>query len=844
MTPVVATRLRLVALALGAIGGAVLVRTVLADSAAEDGPVLPSAFVDGRLVVPQGLPSPWVPPSNPITAEKIALGRKLFVEKALSRDGTKSCMSCHDPAKALTDGRATAIGVREQVGPRNVPSLWNAATYPTLFWDGRAVSLEAQAEGPLLAPTELDMTEDLLVDRIAKDPAYAPLFERAFGTKTVTLRRVAYALASFQRTLLAGDAPFDRWWFGHDEAAVSPAVRRGYLVFRTKGACAGCHAVHPAEASFTDFEFHATGTSVEGATDLGRFAITGREEDRGRFRTPTLRNVARTAPYFHDGSAATLDDVIRHYDEGGKTVAGRRPEIDPLHLTPEEKSDLRAFLESLTSPAVAPPLPPAPPAPPAAGPEAAASPPAKATRIALPDDASDARALRVAAEDALEAHPTDAEALRALLVAVTRLDDRDLLDDAIDRARAPAASDPALRGALGVALVHRARQGDAPDATRLREAATLLAPDEGPAGDARRALELAYARHLLGEAEAAARAYERALDAGEATADLAMRGLYSLASADDVVFLATLERLATRRPKDATLLRWRAERLRASRPEEALTLLFAHREVVESSPRACLALAGLLRSFDRHAEADVLERLALARGAGDATILGGVEALWREARPLASFEDADALDADFRDLFARAATRPDLGLAFRNDLAFRFREICATYAWRGEGRTQGLAEGAPAAARRLLDRVVALYEEAVALLPKDALDRPFDARWTYASVLNDAALMRHYWTDVRDLDRAEALYLRAFELTDGAYMDTYDYNLQYLYGIERPGSEERWFRVARKAATSILKEAPGGGYAPDERKREAARKDADALRRLLEERAAAKAPPK
>lgn len=313
---------------------------------------LPSAWKDGRLEVPRGLPSPWVPPSNPMTEEKIALGRRLFTDRAMSRDRSKACVDCHLPEHALTDGRATAVGVREQVGTRNVPSLWNAAIYPSLFWDGRAVSLEAQAEGPLLAPTELDMTEDLLVERIASDATYAPYFEKAFGTPTVTLRRIAYALSSFERTLLAADSPFDRWWFNRQENAMPAPARRGYLLFRTKGGCASCHSIRPAEASFSDYEFHATGTVSEGATDLGRFAVTGREDDRGRFRTPSLRNVARTGPYFHDGSAATLSDVLDHYDRGGKEVAGKKPEIGPLHLSAQEKADLLAFLEALSSPTV------------------------------------------------------------------------------------------------------------------------------------------------------------------------------------------------------------------------------------------------------------------------------------------------------------------------------------------------------------------------------------------------------------------------------------------------------------------------------------------------------------
>ena len=322
--------------------------------AAEPDPAarLPSAWKDGALAVPKGLPAPWVPPSNPVTPEKVALGKRLFFEKQMSRDGTKSCAHCHDPALALTDGRATALGVRDQVGPRNVPSLLNAAMYPALFWDGRAVSLEAQAEGPILAATELDMTEELLVERVKAIEAYKPLFVAAFGTDTVTLRRMAYALASFERTLLSEETPFDRWWFGKDEAAIGPAEKRGYTVFRVKGGCATCHSIRPTEASFSDFGYHATSAGADGDVDPGRFAVTGCAEDKGRFRTPTLRNVALTGPWFHDGSATTLREAIDHYDRGGKEGRPKEPEIRPLHLTEEEKQDLEAFLKSLSSPGI------------------------------------------------------------------------------------------------------------------------------------------------------------------------------------------------------------------------------------------------------------------------------------------------------------------------------------------------------------------------------------------------------------------------------------------------------------------------------------------------------------
>ncbi len=322
--------------------------TFAADPSAP--PPIPSAWKDGALVVPRGLPTPIVPACNPVTAEKIALGKRLFFDPALSSDRSRSCAHCHMPGRALTDGRPTALGVRDQVGPRNVPTLVNAAVAPALFWDGRAVSLEAQAEGPILAATELDMTEGGLVARVEADAGYESSFQAAFGSKTVSLRRIAWALASFERTLLAADSPFDRWWFGKDESALTDAQKRGWALFKTKGGCVSCHSVKPAEAAFSDYEYHATSAGAPGNDDPGRFAVTKREEDRGKFRTPSLRNVALTAPYFHDGSAPTLEAAIDHYDRGGVAGRAKEPEIRPLGLSEAEKADLEQFLRALSSP--------------------------------------------------------------------------------------------------------------------------------------------------------------------------------------------------------------------------------------------------------------------------------------------------------------------------------------------------------------------------------------------------------------------------------------------------------------------------------------------------------------
>lgn len=457
-----------------------------------------------------------------------------------------------------------------------------------------------------------------------------------------------------------------------------------------------------------------------------------------------------------------------------------------------------------------------------------------------PDDAADPRDVRRAAEDVLETSPQDARALRALLIATARLDDEGWLDDAIERATPAADGDASVARALGRAVLARARRVAPPDPARLREAARRLAPAEA-AGPARDALALGWARHLLGDTDGAQRAYTRALDGDEPTAELAWKGIASLFARDEDALRALADALGRERPDDPVVLRARADLAEAHGGRAGWVVLRGRPDVLARSPRTALALARRLREeaddADAHAEALALERQALARGAFDPVVVAEVERLWR-SRPVASFADVDALLADVDALLATVDGDPWTALTTRNNVAFRLRDVVASFASRGEARTQTLAPGAPPQARALLDRVVRLYDEAVARIPKDAASHPFDRRWVWAGVLNDAALMRHYWTDVRDLDRAEALYLRAFELTDGAYMDTYDYNLQYLYGVEKPGNEERWFRLARRASEAILAEAPDGGYVPDADKREAARRDAEALRRLLDERKA------
>lgn len=287
-----------------------------------------------------------VPPENPISKNKIDLGRMLFFDKNLSRDRSISCADCHLPQKAFTDGRSVSIGVGGAVGRRNAPTLLNCAYGKTLFWDGRTASLEEQALLPLTSPAEMDNTLDAVIQYLKANEAYRRLFQRSFGTTNVLPANLARALASYQRSLVAANAPFDRYRLLDDASALSPAAQRGLLLFRGKARCAQCH-----EGSlFSDQKFHNTGVNWgKPPLDLGRFEQTGRDEDRGAFKTPTLRNLSFTAPYMHDGSLRTLEEVVDFYDRGGQPNPHLDPALRPLSLASDEKSALIEFLRSLDS---------------------------------------------------------------------------------------------------------------------------------------------------------------------------------------------------------------------------------------------------------------------------------------------------------------------------------------------------------------------------------------------------------------------------------------------------------------------------------------------------------------
>lgn len=305
------------------------------------------------LKAPLGLPPVPIPAGNPPTASTIALGKKLFFETKLSRDNTIACSSCHNPAVAFTDGRKLSLGVASRQGARNAPTVLNAAYLPVQFWDGRAPTLEEQCKGPIANPLEMDQAHDPLVVRLNADPMYRAEFAKAFGPGLITIDHVAKAVSSFERTQLSGNSPFDRYRYTAGKTAMSPAAIRGLAVFEDKnrGNCVVCHTIEEKHAIFTDGKFHNLGVGLDPQgelKDLGRYEQSKVESDKGAFRTPTLRDIARTAPYMHDGSLKTLKDVIDFYVGGGNSNPHLDKEIRELKLSKQDKTDLIAFMEALT----------------------------------------------------------------------------------------------------------------------------------------------------------------------------------------------------------------------------------------------------------------------------------------------------------------------------------------------------------------------------------------------------------------------------------------------------------------------------------------------------------------
>ncbi|MDD3447933.1 MAG: cytochrome c peroxidase [Gammaproteobacteria bacterium] len=332
---------------------------------------------------PLGLPPVPVPAANPVSREKLELGRKLFYDRRLSSNDTFSCAICHIPEQGFTSHElSTAVGVEGRTVRRNSPTLYNVAYAERLFHDGREFSLEHQVWGPLLARNEMaNPSMGWVLEKIRRMPDYGGLFEAAFPGRGLDAETLGEALATYQRALVSGNSPFDRWRYGGEAEALGPAARRGFELFTGKAGCAACHTVGDDYALFTDNGMHNTGVGyresmrrpperkpvllapgvtvevdmavVEAVSerppgDVGLYEVTQDPGDRWKYRTPMLRNVALTAPYMHNGSLGTLREVVAFYNRGGVGNELLSPLIRPLGLTGREMDDLVAFLESLT----------------------------------------------------------------------------------------------------------------------------------------------------------------------------------------------------------------------------------------------------------------------------------------------------------------------------------------------------------------------------------------------------------------------------------------------------------------------------------------------------------------
>ena len=332
---------------------------------------------------PLGLPSVPVRVDNPITPAKIELGRLLFFDRRLSHNNTISCAMCHVPEQGFSSNEmATAVGIEGRTVRRNSPTIYNVAYLERLFHDGRETTLEQQVWGPLLAQNEMgNPSVGRVVDQVSAVPQYPEMFARAFNDRQVSMETIGMALASYERVLVSANSAFDRWYYGKKSEAMSEEQKAGFKLFSGKAGCSGCHQVNKQYALFSDNLLHNTGigyqrsmaqkpqqasvliapgeqitiqsdsvaeSSEPVASDLGLYEITENPADRWKYRTPTLRNIALTAPYMHDGSISTLAEIIEFYNQGGIDNELRDPLVRPLNLSKEEASQLLAFLNALT----------------------------------------------------------------------------------------------------------------------------------------------------------------------------------------------------------------------------------------------------------------------------------------------------------------------------------------------------------------------------------------------------------------------------------------------------------------------------------------------------------------
>lgn len=332
--------------------------------------------------LPQELWNELIPADNPMTASKIALGEKLFFDKRLSLDKTVSCATCHDPATALADINSVGVGIKNQKGARNSPSVINSMFNEAQFWDGRAPSLEEQAKLPLINPIEMGMPDHkAVVARVKEIAEYQKEFSSVFGKDGITIDTIAKAIAAFERTQLSGNSPFDRFIAG-DQKAISDAAKRGWELFNGKARCISCHTFNKSAPFFSDFKFHNIGVAAKdqnfpalvqkakqtlaanpkraeqlidemalspGFSELGRYLVTKQLRDLGTFKTSMLRDIELTAPYMHNGSEKTLLDVVVFYNKGGELNPNLDGGMRPLKLSDPEMADLVELMKTFTS---------------------------------------------------------------------------------------------------------------------------------------------------------------------------------------------------------------------------------------------------------------------------------------------------------------------------------------------------------------------------------------------------------------------------------------------------------------------------------------------------------------
>ncbi|BCA54603.1 Cytochrome c551 peroxidase [Nitrospira sp. KM1] len=316
------------------------------DSVSRGGPQPVRQDGGYQLKLPFGLEESAVviPDDNPLTSEKIELGRQLFFDKRMSTTNKIACASCHLPNLAFTDGQRVSSGIKGLKGNRSAPTSLNRVFSKGQFWDGRAETLEAQSIGPFTNPVEHGFADyDQMLVKLKKIKGYQTAFRNVFDSD-ITMENVGKAIASFQRTMLSGNSPADRFDMGGEENAISPEAQKGLELFRGKARCVRCHSGF----NFTDEKFHNLGIGWDDNTvDLGRYMVSKNPEEIGAFKTPTLREISRTAPYMHDGRFATLEAVVDFYNQGGIANPHLDNNVIALELTPEEKKALVAFLHTL-----------------------------------------------------------------------------------------------------------------------------------------------------------------------------------------------------------------------------------------------------------------------------------------------------------------------------------------------------------------------------------------------------------------------------------------------------------------------------------------------------------------